>query len=229
MVNWMRWFPENVSTYGGGLDSTFALIYWVGVLWLVVTLGTLTLFLILYRRREGRAATYVAGERLREAAWLLIPCAVVLLMDLGIDWRGAAVWATVKGQSPPTALTIEVTGHQFFWEVVYPGPDGKFGTADDRRFTNEIHVPVHQPVRLILKSSDVIHSVFSPNLRLKQDVVPGRITGGWFEATKPGTYELPCAELCGVGHSVMNGALYVHTADEYQAWAKEQWPGARAN
>jgi cytochrome c oxidase subunit 2 len=223
-MNWMRWFPENVSTYGADVDAVFALIYWVGLVWLVITLGTLALFLVLYRRRDGRPAAYVTGEPLRQAAWILVPLAVVLVLDLWIDWRGAPAWARVKGQSPPAELEIEVTGRQFFWEVLYPGPDRKFGTADDRQFTNEIHVPVGQPVRLVLKSTDVVHSLFAPNLRFKQDMVPGRVTGGWFEATKPGRYELPCAELCGIGHSMMNGWLYVHPPEEYQAWVKQHWP-----
>ncbi len=226
MVNWMRWLPENVSTYGGDVDAVFSLIFWVTLGWFVVTLGTFAAFIVLYRRREGRGATYVVGERLREARWLLILCALVLVMDFWIDWRSAPAWAKVKGQFPPAELTIQVTGRQYFWEVVYPGPDGQFGTADDRQFTNEIHVPVGQPVRLLLNSRDVVHSLFAPNLRFKQDMVPGRLTGGWFEATKPGKYELPCAELCGIGHSVMNGWLYVHPPEEYRAWVRAQWPAA---
>lgn len=228
MVNWMRWLPENVSTYGGDVDSVFALIYWVGLVWFVITLGTFGVFLVLYRRRQGRRAFYITGEPLRQAAWILVPCAIVLALDFWIDWRSAPAWAKVKGQSPPAELTIQVTGRQFFWEVVYPGPDGKFGTGDDRQFNNEIHVPVGRPVRLVLKSGDVVHSFFAPNLRFKQDMVPGRLTGGWFEATKPGRYELPCAELCGIGHSMMNGSLYVHPPEEYQAWVKQQWPAAQA-
>ena len=164
MVNWMRWFPENVSTYGGDVDSVFALSYWVGLVWFVITLGTFGLFLALYRRRQGRRAFYITGEPLRQAAWILVPCAVILALDLWIDWRGAPAWAKVKGQLPPAELTIQVTGRQFLWEVVYPGPDGKFGTEDDRQFNNEIHVPVGRPVRLALKAGDVAHSFFAPTL-----------------------------------------------------------------
>lgn len=228
MANWMKWLPENVSTYGGDVDSVFALIYWLGLVWFVATVGTFGTFLLLYRRRAGRPATYVTGERLREVAWILVPCAVVLLLDLWIDWRGAPAWARVKREVPPAGLTIQVTGRQFFWSVLYPGPDGRFGTPDDRQLTNEIHVPVGRPVRLLLQSGDVVHSFFAPNLRLKQDMVPGRLTGAWFEATRPGRYELPCAELCGIGHSIMNGWLYVHPPDEYLAWVQQQWPVAPA-
>ncbi|HEX7126596.1 MAG TPA: cytochrome c oxidase subunit II [Thermodesulfobacteriota bacterium] len=226
MFNWMEWLPKNVSTYGGDVDSIFAIIYWGTLAWLVASLAVFGAFLVLYRRGRGRRAAYVRGERFREMAWILVPCVVVLALDLWVDWRGAPAWAKVKGQMPPADLTIQVTGRQFYWDVLYPGPDGAFGTADDRRFSNEIHVPTGRIVRLLLRSEDVIHSFFAPNLRFKQDAVPGRLTGGWFEATTPGVYELPCAELCGVAHSIMNGRLHVHTPDDYEAWARQQWPAA---
>ena len=223
MLDWLRWLPENVSTYGGDVDSIIALIWYNTVVWFVLTFGTIGLFLILYRRRAGRPAAYVKGDRLREALWVLVPVALVLAIDLWLDFQGAPVWAKVKLERPPAALSIQMTAKQFNWEVVYPGPDGQFGTADDRQFENEIHVPVGKPVRLVLKAKDVIHSLFLPNLRLKQDIVPGRDIEAWFQATKPGKYELPCAELCGFGHSGMKGYLYVHPAEEYERWVTEQW------
>jgi cytochrome c oxidase subunit 2 len=76
---------------------------------------------------------------------------------------------------------------------------------------------------VVLKSRDVVHSFFLPNFRVKQDAVPGRVIEGWFEATKPGKYELPCAMLCGLGHSGMKAYLYVHAQKDYDQWVKEQW------
>jgi cytochrome c oxidase subunit 2 len=108
--------------------------------------------------------------------------------------------------------------------MLYPGPDGKFGTQDDLELENMLHVPVDKVVRVILTSKDVIHSFFVPVLRLKQDTLPGRKIDAWFEATKPGTYEIPCAELCGFGHSGMLGYLIVHTNEDYEAWVQENWP-----
>jgi len=223
MVDWMGWLPENVSTFGGDIDGLLRLIFVLTVAWFLITFGTLGAFLVLYRRRPGRRAAYVRGERLREASWVLVPVAVVLVLDLWVDFRGAPVWARVKIDRPAEALSIQVTGRQFSWEVVYPGPDGRFGTADDRQFLDEIHVPAGAPVRLVLRSKDVIHSFFVPNLRLKQDAVPGRDIEAWFEATRPGRYELPCAMLCGFGHSGMKGWLVVHPPEEYAAWVREQW------
>jgi len=106
--------------------------------------------------------------------------------------------------------------------MTYPGLDGKFGTPDDYSQENLLHVPVNHVVQVTLMSKDVIHSFFLPNLRLKQDAVPGREITVWFNATKSGDYEIPCAELCGFGHSNMKGYLKVNTPEEFQAWAKEK-------
>ncbi len=218
----MRWLPENVSTYGPEIDRLFYLVYYItGAVFLLVSV-VLVLSLILYRRREGRRAVYSHGNTTLEIVWTIIP-AIILVV---ISFLSQATWAKVKAHMPPAQVHIEVTGKQFNWEVVYPGPDGKFGTADDLKLDNEIHVPVNQVVRVTLKARDVIHSFFVPQFRLKQDMVPGRAIEAWFEATKPGKYELPCAELCGFGHSGMKGWVYVHTPEEYQKWVKEQWPSS---
>jgi cytochrome c oxidase subunit 2 len=221
MLNWLDWLPANASSYGGEIDGIIALIWYLTVGWFFLTFGVLGYFLVRYRRRDGRRAQYVRGERLREAAFLLVPVAIVLVLDLWLDFRGAPVWAKVKVERAPAELTIQVTGRQFNWEVLYPGADGAFGTADDRPFIDEMHVPVGRRVQVVLKSKDVIHSFFLPNFRLKQDAVPGRTIEGWFEATRPGKYELPCAMLCGFGHSGMKAWLYVHPPAEYERWAAE--------
>jgi cytochrome c oxidase subunit 2 len=138
-----------------------------------------------------------------------------------LSFMSVSTWAKVKREVPPTDFELGVAAKQFNWAVSYPGPDGKLGSEDDVKFDNDIHVPVNKVVRLHISSDDVIHSVFIPNLRFKQDAVPGRTISGWFEATKPGKYELPCAELCGFGHSGMRGWVFVHTADDYAKWAAE--------
>ena len=218
------WLPENVSTFGQDIDSLFYLILYITGFWFVLTEGILIIFLILYRRREGRRASYIQGNTLKQAAWILIPGCIVLVLDFWIDFRGAEVWAKIKGSVPPAHHVVKVTGKQFNWEITYPGPDGKWGTGDDLLMENELHVPVGKVVRVVLNSKDVLHSFFLPHLRLKQDAVPGRQIEAWFEATKPGEYEMPCAELCGFGHTGMNGRLYVYSAEDYSKWLAENWP-----
>ncbi|MCI0526296.1 MAG: cytochrome c oxidase subunit II [Nitrospira sp.] len=200
------------------------LIYYITGVWFFLTYGAIILFLIKYRRREGQKAIYIHGNNFAQVVWILVPALIVLILDLWIDFHGAEVWAKVKIDAPPSDLRIQVTGKQFNWEVVYPGPDGELGTVDDLQMENELHVPVNQVVRVALKSHDVIHSFFLPHLRLKQDTLPGRTIEAWFEATKPGRYPLPCAELCGFGHSGMEGFLIVHSTEDYQKWIEEHWP-----
>ena len=224
----LRWFPQNISSFGGDIDGVFALIYYVVGFWFLLTEGALFYFIIRYRRRAGQAATYVRGERWTEAAWVLVPAAIVLALDLGIDAAGGPVWARVKEHQPPGGVEVHVTAKQFNWEFTYPGPDGKFDTPDDLTMDNELHVPAGQNVHLLLRSRDVIHSFFIPNVRLKQDVLPGRTIKAWFNANTPGQYEIACAELCGFGHYNMRGFLTVHSADDYQHWMHEKWPQTAA-
>ena len=121
-------------------------------------------------------------------------------------------------------VVVQVSGKQFNWDMTYPGPDNEFGTDDDLTLENELHVPVNAVVHIRLTAVDVIHSFFVPQLRLKQDALPSRFIDMWFEATKAGRYEIPCAELCGFGHSGMLGYLNVHAQTDYDAWLQERWP-----
>jgi cytochrome c oxidase subunit 2 len=149
---------------------------------------------------------------------------IVLLLDVTIDLRGEQVWDKIKGYRPAPEVQVRVTAMQFNWEVLYPGPDGQFDTADDRRLNGQVHVPINKVVHVTLTATDVIHSFFLPNLRLKQDAVPGRRITLWFQATEPGDYPIPCAELCGTGHTGMRGRLIVHSQKDYELWIKKEWP-----
>ncbi|MBI3090326.1 MAG: cytochrome c oxidase subunit II [Candidatus Tectomicrobia bacterium] len=222
----LSWLPENIASYGDKIDSLMYLVYYITGTAFVVTELALIIFLILYRRKPGRPAAYITGNRARQALWTLVPLAVILAIDLSLDFKGTPVWNEVKAAIPPSNVLVQVQAKQFNWEVHYPGPDGKLGTADDLVMDNQLHVPVNQVVKVRLKSQDVIHSLFLPNLRFKQDVLPGREIDGWFKATKTGTYPMPCAELCGFGHSGMYGQITVHSAEDYQAWVRQQWPSS---
>lgn len=217
----MGWLPQNVSTFGGDIDRVFRLILYVVGVWFILAEGALLYFVLRYRRKNGRAASFNRGETWRELAWIFIPAVIVLVLDLGIDAAGGAAWDRVKEERPPATIAVQVKAKQFNWEFTYAGPDGKFGTADDITQENEMHVPVNQVVRLTLTSGDVIHSFFVPNLRLKQDIVPGRTIPAWFEATRLGSYPIACTELCGFGHYSMAGTLVVQSAQDYAQWLKE--------
>jgi cytochrome c oxidase subunit 2 len=215
----LSWLPEDVSTFGGEIDFLFYVIYYItGAAFILVT-ALMIIFLVMYREREGRRATYTHGNTALEITWTVIPAIVFI----SLSFMSVSSWGKIKSHAPPSDFELQVTAKQFNWEVLYPGPDGKFETADDYQTDNDIHVPVSKVIRIHLKSRDVIHSFFLPNLRLKQDALPGKDILVWFEATKPGKYELPCAELCGFGHSGMRGWLYVHAPEDYQKWAQETW------
>lgn len=228
------WFPPNVSTFGGNIDSVFLLIYYVVGFWFVVTEGALLFFAVRYRAREGRRASAARGDTAAELAWLLVPAAIILALDLGIDVASSHAWEKVKGKPPPGDLQLRVTAKQFSWSFTYPGPDGQLDTADDVTVDHRLHVPAGRVIRLVLTSTDVIHSFFVPSLRLKQDILPGRRIEVWFNATRPGTYEIACSELCGFGHSGMRGLLDVQAPEDYERWMEErakeqleeQWPTA---
>lgn len=216
------WFPENVSTFGGDVDGIFWLIFYITTAWFFITEGLIVCFIIRYRRRPGCKAVYAVGDTWSQLAWILIPLAIVVVLDLIIDIRGADVWAKVKLQRPSAEVVVRAVGKQFNWEFVYPGPDGTFDTEDDLRTDNELRVPIGKSINVLLTSKDVIHSFFLPHFRVKQDALPGREIPVWVEATKTGEFEIPCAELCGFGHSGMKGMLIVQSDEDYQKWLKEK-------
>jgi len=216
----LGWLPHNISTYGADIDWLFSLIQWItGVIFLGV-MGALLAFVVKYRHREGRRATYTHGNTVLEVLWTIVPAIILIVLFM----LSQSIWWSIKGSVPDSNFQVHVTAKQFNWEVTYPGPDGQFGTDDDLTLENELHVPINTVVVVTLQSRDVIHSFFLPNLRLKQDAVPGREIRAWFEATEPGRYELPCAELCGFGHSGMLGYLTVYSPEDYSKWVKEHWP-----
>jgi cytochrome c oxidase subunit 2 len=216
----LGWLPHNISTYGADIDWLFSLIQWItGVIFLGVIVALLA-FLVKYRHREGHRATYTHGNTVLEVLWTIVPAIILIVLFM----LSQSIWWSIKGSVPDSNFQVHVTAKQFNWEVTYPGPDGQFGTDDDLTLENELHVPINTVVVVTLQSRDVIHSFFLPNLRLKQDAVPGREIRAWFEATEPGRYELPCAELCGFGHSGMLGYLTVYSPEDYSKWVKEHWP-----
>ena len=218
----LQWLPENISTFGQGIDDLFTLIYWITAVVFVLVMATLIVFLIKYRHREGHRAEYIEGSTKLEITWTAVTTVIVF----GLAMLSFPQWNNLKSPPENPDYVVHVRGEQFNWYMIYPGPDDEFGTADDLELENELHVPIDKVVHILLTSKDVIHSFFIPNLRLKQDALPNRppIDNIKFKATKTGRYEIPCAELCGFGHSGMRGYLNVKTQEEYDAWVQEQWP-----
>ena len=220
----MGYLPENVSTFGGDIDWLFYVIYYITGVAFVLVHVLLLGFIVLYRARPGKKAVYMHGNTTLEVVWTIVPSVIVILLAV----ISKPTWDSIKRELPPTPHQVRITAKQFNWEILYPGPDAKFDTADDLMIENELHVPVNAKVQLGLRSKDVIHSFFVPVLRLKQDAMPGREIMAWFEATKAGRWEIPCAELCGFGHSGMKGWVNVLEPAEYDSWLKEKWPAGAA-
>jgi cytochrome c oxidase subunit II len=214
---WLH-LPEQASTYAPQIDNLFHLIMWItGVIFVIVEL-MLLYFLWKYRHREGRTAHYTHGNNRLEVIWTIVPAVICVMLAL----LSRRIWEEIKESMPHDALEVHVTGEQFAWNIRYPGPDGKFDTADDILTLNQFHLPVGKPVVVTLTSKDVIHSFFLPEFRVKQDAVPGMHTRIWFEGNKVGHWEIACAELCGLGHFRMKGFITVDTPEDYQKWLAEQ-------
>ncbi|MGN6570241.1 MAG: cytochrome c oxidase subunit II [Pseudolabrys sp.] len=206
-------FPQAASAYAGEWDRFFAVLTTISALIVALIFIVIVGFSIRYRR----------GSRAPRG---FLPDAITNELELG--WTSATAiafiflfwWAAVqqlRNVNPPqNALELHVVAKQWMWKVQQP---------NGVREINELHAPVGRPVRLIMTSQDVIHSMFLPALRLKQDVLPGRYTYLWFTADKPGVYHLLCAELCGTEHSRMTGRLVLMTAADYAKWSAAQ-PGA---
>jgi len=215
--------PEPVSSYAGEIDWLMNVLHVVMVGIFIVWSIYFVYCLVAYRAKNGHGATYhQTGEKAS-----FIPDGLILAFEMWLILAfGIPIWSSVKQETPPPeeSLVVNLIAQQFAWNFQYPGPDGKFETDDDKMIENDLHVPVNEVVRVRLTSKDVIHSFFVPQFRLKQDAVPGRTIEVWFKATEAGVYELPCAELCGFGHSGMLGHVTVQSAEDYKAWTKEQWP-----
>ena len=214
----LNWLPEAASTYAGDLDGLLLFISAIVGVWFIIAEAILIGFAVVFRRQPGRKAAYLPGRSLRAMSWVLVPCLVILGFDLVIDGVAAPVWDKVKIELPEPDEVVGITGVQWAWKFTLPGPDGELKTEDDIDVMNELHVPIGKTIQFHLTANDVLHSLFVPELRLKQDAVPGRVIKGWFNATKNGSYEVVCAEICGVGHTIMKGKLVVESEEDYQKW-----------
>jgi cytochrome c oxidase subunit 2 len=208
MNEWLRrilFLPPQGSSVARGIDTLHYVVITTAMLGATLVFAVAIAFLVRFRRRPGDALT----PRVRMPRTLEIVLIVGTLTLFLVFWVvGYRQYVAVR--TPPRgALDVYVTGKQWMWKFAYPNGRSSVGV---------LAVPVGRPVRLVLTSRDVIHSFFVPAFRIKQDAVPGRYVSTWFEATEPGTYDIFCAEYCGVSHSRMRAAVVALAPSEYAAW-----------
>ncbi len=234
------WLPVGASAVTGFIDKQFDLTFVImGVVFLAAQLG---LGYIVWKYKEGPSASpvsYSHGNNTLEIAWTVL----TTILFVGLNLMGSSVWASQRfDPAEAGAVQVEATGMQFAWYFRYPGMDGKYGktsvnlmdpsaggeaavglsttdpAAKDDVVTGTMYLPVNRDVDLSLRAIDVIHSFFVPQLRFKQDAVPGLNIHMHFKPTAIGDYELACAELCGLGHYKMHGMVKVVSQEDFDKW-----------
>lgn len=210
---------HSASTYGRRIDNLFWMILIITGVVFIGTQVALVYAAYRYADRPGRVAEYYHGSQRLEVIWTIIPAAILVFIAL----YQMGTWAEIKfrNAAPKVQPVAEVVARQFQWTFRYPGPDGRLHTTDDLRMVNDLHFVKNKQALIHLKSSDVLHSFFLPQLRIKQDAVPGLTIPVWFDADQAGHYELVCAELCGWGHYKMRSNVTVHENQaEYDEWER---------
>jgi cytochrome c oxidase subunit II len=204
-------FPVQASPEAGELDWLFFGLVLVTLFFLIVVFVPLLYFAVKYRRgSKADRSNPSSGSNLLETGWTLLPT----LIGLGLFGWGAILY--FKQQNPPAdAMEIQVVGKQWMWKFQHP---------EGAREINELHIPTGRPVVLNMTSEDVIHDVFIPAFRVKQDVLPGKYTTEWFTPNRPGIYHLFCAEYCGTLHADMGGRVIVMEPASYERWLAEGGP-----
>ena len=197
--------PEQASTMAPRVDALFYFLCGLSIVFVALIAGLIIYFMVSYRRRRpDEVPPHVHGSLVLEAVWSVIPFGLAMF----VFFWGASIYAALN-RPPDDALDVHVVGHQWMWKMQH---------MEGRQEINQLHVPVGRPIRITMTAEDVIHSFYVPAFRVKQDAVPGRYTTLWFEATKPGTYHLFCAEYCGTLHSGMIGSVIAMEPAAFQAW-----------
>ena len=197
--------PEQASTIAEGIDNLYYFLTAIDLFFTAVIFLTIFYFMVRYRRRsQQETPEQIEGSLPLEILWSVVPLVLVVV---------TFVWSTslfIRNARPPEASTeIFVIGKQWMWQLQHP---------EGVREINELHVPVGRPIKLTMTSEDVIHDFFIPAFRVKKDVVPGKYTSLWFQATKTGQYHLFCAQYCGVSHALMRGEVIVMEPQDYERW-----------
>jgi cytochrome c oxidase subunit 2 len=217
---------QQASSFAGSIDGVILLVTALAGAWLLLSEGFFFWLLWRFRARPGVKTQYLDGSEKHVKKWINIPHGLVLVCDLFIIVAAIRVWVDVKQNLPEAQATIRVVGQQWGWVFQQPGADNQLDTADDILTTDDLYVEQGKTYHFQLQSRDVIHSFSVPVFRLKQDAIPGRTITGWFEPTRTGTFDIQCAEICGIGHGVMGGRIHVQDSTEHAEWVASNTPVA---
>jgi cytochrome c oxidase subunit 2 len=245
-MNW--WLPTNIASFGGDVDFLYYVILFFTGFFFILTEVILVWIMWRFAHVPGRKSDYTHGNHRLEILWTIVPAAILLF----IAFAQIGAWGRIKYNTrfPKPDQVVQVTARQWEWRLRYPA-DVNFGDeararrwaeepeSDDVRHVNELHTWHKAHIKVYLKTQDVIHSLYFPNLRLKQDALPGKTIPVWFRPLKANVrwndetkaveplpdsrpddrWEFACAELCGARHYAMRGRLYVHESEEsFRAW-----------
>ena len=236
---WTPWWWTDIASNWSAMDDTIVLSFWIGGGVFILVCLFMVYCIFRYQYKEGRRSEYKPEDKKLEKVltWLTTIGVVALLAP------GLVVWNNYI-RVPDNAIHVEVVAWQWGWKYRLPGEDGKLGTSSNRIISddnpygmniddpngkddvfvesNELHLLKDRPVKILLRSIDVLHNFYVPQFRSKMDAVPGTITYYWFEPNKNGEYEVLCAEYCGVAHYAMRGKVVVEDEASYNKWLSEQ-------
>ena len=237
------WMPTAASQHAEGMDGMIRyLLITTGIIFVI---GHVMLVRFIWKFGRGQTAPSPVTSARTERLWSIAPViAMALISEVGVLVIGLPVWDEIYGEVPEDALVVDVAARQFEWLSRYAGPDEEFGRTDPFQINgqtnpigldvsdpaaeddiverNVIRVPVNRAVVLRLRSHDVLHSFSVAAFRVKQDIIPGQVGRTLFTPTTVGTYEIGCAELCGLGHYRMQGFFNVVSAEAFERWLREQ-------
>ncbi len=233
------WWWTPIASNWDYIDHTLVITFWItGFVFSAVVLF-MAYCVWRFRHREGQTAHY-EPESKRLEWWLTVVTGVGVAAMLA---PGLYVWSQFI-TVPKDATDVEVVAQQWQWSFRLPGADGKLGTSNSHLISSDnplgvnpddpagqddviveaadLHLPIGKPVKMLLRSIDVLHDFYVPEFRAKMDMIPGSVTYFWFTPTRTGSFEVLCAELCGTGHAFMRGVVAVDSEQDYQAWLQEQ-------
>ena len=233
------WWWTDIASNWGAMDDTIVLTFWIGGGVFIAVCLFMIYCVFKFSYKEGRKVEYKPEDNKLE----IILTVVTTLGVAALLAPGLIVWNQYIN-TPPNAINIEVMARQWGWQYRLPGEDGKLGTSnmvnindqnpfginlDDQNGrddiliqSDELHLKTNRPVKILLRSTDVLHNFYVPQFRAKMDAVPGLITYYWFEPNKEGDYEVLCAEYCGIGHYAMRAKVVVDNEENYEKWLEQQ-------